>query len=74
MTQCPVYFGRMNKIGNAVEMMKWQREHAVSKKEASTMSPEEMAGKFIIGELYNNPSPEYCEEYEKIIARAQGRE
>jgi 2-oxoglutarate ferredoxin oxidoreductase subunit beta len=72
-TQCPIYFGKMNKIGNAVEMMKWQREHAVSKKEASTMSPEEMTGKFTIGELYNNPAPEYCEQYEKIIAKAQGK-
>jgi 2-oxoglutarate ferredoxin oxidoreductase subunit beta len=73
MTQCPVYFGRMNKLGNAVQMMKWQQEHSVSRKDAANMTREELAGKFIIGELYNNPEPEYCENYEKIIAKAQGK-
>lgn len=72
-TQCPVYYGRMNKLGSAIEMMRWQKEHAVTKKDAAAFNAEEMAGKFIIGELYNNPLPEYCDEYEKIIAKAQGK-
>ena len=72
-TQCPVYYGRMNKLGSAVDMMKWQKEHAVSKKDAAAFSAEEMADKFVIGELYNRPAPEYCEEYEKIIDKAQGK-
>ena len=72
-TQCPVYYGRMNKLGSAVDMMKWQKEHAVSKKDVAAFSAEEMADKFVIGELYNRPAPEYCEEYEKIIDKAQGK-
>jgi len=72
-TQCPVYYGRMNKIGTAVDMLKWQRDHAVSRKEAATLTPEEIGDRFVIGELYNQPAPEYCEQYETVIAKAQGR-
>lgn len=72
-TQCPVYYGRMNKMGTATDMMKWQREHSISKKDAAEMTAEELGDRFAIGELYNKPAPEYCEEYEKVIARAQGR-
>lgn len=70
-TQCPVYYGRMNKLGSASDMLKWQREHAISKKDAAMLSQEELGDRFSIGELYNNPAPEYCEEYDKIIARVQ---
>jgi 2-oxoglutarate ferredoxin oxidoreductase subunit beta len=72
-TQCPVYFGRMNKVGSAVDMLKWQRDHAVSRKEAETLSPEEMGARLVIGELYNKPAPEYCELYEKVMEKAQGK-
>lgn len=71
--QCPVYYGRMNKSGTAVDMMNWQKEHAITKAQAATLSPEELEGKFTIGELYNKPVPEYCDRYEGIIAKAQGR-
>jgi 2-oxoglutarate ferredoxin oxidoreductase subunit beta len=69
-SQCPIYFGRKNKLGNASDMLKWQRDSAVSPKQASTMSPAQLAGKFVIGELAENPAPEYTEEYEKIIEKA----
>jgi 2-oxoglutarate/2-oxoacid ferredoxin oxidoreductase subunit beta len=71
-TQCPVYFGRMNKIGSAVDMLYWQRDHAITGQQAETLSPDEMADKFVIGELYNNPAPEYCEQYEKVIEMSKG--
>lgn len=68
-SQCPVYYGRKNNISLPVDMMKWQRDTAVSVKQAQTMGAEQLAGKFIIGELYNAPAPEYTEEYQKIIER-----
>jgi 2-oxoglutarate ferredoxin oxidoreductase subunit beta len=72
-TQCPIYYGRMNKIGNAVDMLKWQRDHAITRQDAEKLSPEEMKDRFVIGELYNTPAPEYCEQYDTVIAKAQGR-
>lgn len=70
-TQCPTYFGRKNKIGNAAAMMEWQRDHAVTVQAAAKMNPEQLAGKFVIGELYRANAPEYVAEYNKVIARAQ---
>lgn len=72
-SQCPIYYGRMNKSGTAVDMMNWQKEHAITKEKAASLSPEEMEDRFTIGELYNKPVPEYCERYDGIIAKAQGR-
>lgn len=70
---CPVIYGRLNREGSAVEMMKWQRKHAVSIESAQRMSPEKLKDKFLTGVLWDIEFPEYCEEYEKVIARAQGR-
>ena len=71
--QCPIYYGKMNKMGTAVDMLYWQRDHAVTRQQAEKLTPEELKDKFIIGELYNSPAPEFCEEYGKIIARVQGK-
>jgi 2-oxoglutarate ferredoxin oxidoreductase subunit beta len=51
MTQCPEQYGRWNKVGTPFDMLMWQKESAVRVEQAAKMSPEELAGKFIIGEL-----------------------
>jgi 2-oxoglutarate/2-oxoacid ferredoxin oxidoreductase subunit beta len=53
MTQCPQQYGRWNKGGTAYEMLNWHKDHAVRVEQAEKMSPEELAGKFIIGEIVN---------------------
>jgi 2-oxoglutarate ferredoxin oxidoreductase subunit beta len=68
-TACPVYYGRMNKMSDPATMMKWQQQSSVNVKQASTMTPEEMKGKFIVGEICRREAPEYTEEYGKLIAR-----
>ena len=67
---CPTYYGRKNKKGDAVAMMKLQRDSAVTVKKALEMKPEELEGKIVIGELSRTTRPEYVREYEKIIERA----
>ena len=37
------------------------------------IEPEELAGKFVIGELHKSEAPEYTAEYDKMIARLQGK-
>lgn len=68
-TQCPVYYGRMNRFADAVEMLKWQRDNARNIKQWSIMTEEEKKGKFVIGELYSKPALEYTERYQKLIER-----
>ncbi|HQD41697.1 MAG TPA: 2-oxoacid:ferredoxin oxidoreductase subunit beta [Bacillota bacterium] len=64
---CPTYYGRKNKKGDAVKLMEWLKDHAVNAAAAAKLPKEKLEGKFLIGELYNNPQPEYTEEYKKII-------
>jgi len=68
---CPVYYGRMNRLSSGVEMLKLQQRNAVSVKQAATLTPEEMKGKFVIGELHCHAGPEYVEEYAKLTQRAR---
>ncbi|MCX7919782.1 MAG: 2-oxoacid:ferredoxin oxidoreductase subunit beta [bacterium] len=72
-TGCPTYFGRKNKIGGPVEMLQWQKAHAITAKEANSLPPEQLNGKFIIGEFVNKSLPEYCEVYQSIIEKAQAK-
>lgn len=72
--QCPTYFGRKNKQGDAYRMMQLQQEISVPAARAATMTPEELAGKLVVGELHNVPRQEYTKAYEAVLARAQGRE
>ena len=70
-SQCHTHFGRLNKRGNQVEMMKWQRDHAVPAEKARKMTPEEMADKFEIGILVDREAPTYLDEYAKVRERAK---
>jgi 2-oxoglutarate ferredoxin oxidoreductase subunit beta len=74
MSQCPTQYGRLNRIGSPVEMLKWFREKAISMEKAKGLSPEELQGKFIIGEFVNKSRPEYSEEYAKLVERARDHE
>lgn len=68
-TQCPISFGRKNKMGSASKMLEWQRDNAVLKQAAAKMTPEELGKKFIIGEIHHTEAPEYTAEYQKLINR-----
>jgi len=52
-------------------MLLLQKENAVHVKKAEQMSPEELEGKIIVGELHRKEAPEYTAMYEKLIARAR---
>lgn len=63
---CPTYYGRKNKKGDAVDMMKSLKDTTVDVKVAKK-KPELAEGKILIGELYNSPEEEYTDRYTKII-------
>lgn len=72
-SHCHTQFGRRNKMGGAVDMLRWQKENAVRVEKAAHMSEEEMAGKFTIGVLVDRDLPIYTEEYRKIREAARRR-
>ena len=70
-SQCHTHYGRLNKLGNHIEMMKGQRDDAVPVEKARKMSLEEMEGKFEIGILVDREAPSYLEEYNKVRQKAK---
>jgi len=70
-SQCHTHYGRLNKLGNQIDMMRWQRDNAVPVEKARKMSPEEMEGKFEVGILVDREGPSYLEEYNKVRQRAK---
>ena len=57
MSQCPVQFGRKTGMGSAVKMLDYFREQSVTTAKAAGMSPEELAGKIVVGELLDIEKP-----------------
>jgi 2-oxoglutarate ferredoxin oxidoreductase subunit beta len=68
---CHTQYGRQNRLGTAVEMMEWQRDHAVTAEKAATMKAGELEDKVVIGVLVDKDLPVYQDEYEKIRERAK---
>ncbi len=58
MTQCPTYFGR-RAVGSGapVDGVDWIQEHSVTVKQASALSEEELADKFVVGTFVQKQVP-----------------
>jgi 2-oxoglutarate/2-oxoacid ferredoxin oxidoreductase subunit beta len=70
-SHCHTQYGRQNRLGSAVEMMEWQRDHALPVEKALKMKAEELKDKILIGVLIDKELPVFQEEYEKIRSRAK---
>jgi 2-oxoglutarate ferredoxin oxidoreductase subunit beta len=68
---CNTQYGKLNRLGGPVEMLQWQRDHAVTVESAARMKPEEMQDRFLIGVLVDRELPVYTEEYDRIRQRAK---
>ena len=66
---CPTYYGRKNKKGDAVAMMQWQKDHAVTVEQAAKMDPEQLKDKLVIGLLHHAQYPEFTYKYDMLIQR-----
>lgn len=70
---CHTTFGRINKLGTAVEMMRALKENSTTQAAADKLTAEERAGKIVRGVFRNDQDkPEYTELYEALIKQAQG--
>ncbi len=70
LTQCPTYFGRKNRMGDAVDMLNHFKERTTpvgsdKKKEDPSLIER--------GIFVQEERPEYCEEYAKIVEKASKR-
>jgi 2-oxoglutarate ferredoxin oxidoreductase subunit beta len=68
---CHTTYGRMNKLGTAVDMMRNLKETSMTKATADKLTPEERVGMIVRGVLCDIEKPEYSQLYDQIIQRAQ---
>jgi 2-oxoglutarate ferredoxin oxidoreductase subunit beta len=71
LSPCPTYYSRPNRMGTAVDMMRWYKENSIPFARAKNMSAEERRDKIITGILHDTEQPEYCEEYYRLIERVK---
>lgn len=67
LTQCPTYFGRKNKMGDAPAMMEWFKNNTTPIGSEAKQKNPELIERGIFVEV---KKPEYCKEYDKIIEKA----
>jgi 2-oxoglutarate ferredoxin oxidoreductase subunit beta len=68
---CHTTYGRMNKLGSPVDMMRLLKENSVSTSAAEKLPPEERESKIVRGVLHDVEKPEYTQLYEQLIQKVQ---
>lgn len=68
---CPTTYGRMNKLGTTVDMMRLLKDNSIALNAADKLSPEEREIKIVRGVLHEVDKPEYTQLYEQLVQRVQ---
>lgn len=64
--QCPTLFGRLNRISAAKDLLKWIKEHTVSRETAEKMTSQELEDKIATGVFVDREVEEYSERYARL--------
>jgi 2-oxoglutarate ferredoxin oxidoreductase subunit beta len=70
MSNCHTQYGRRNRLSDPIELINHVAAKTINVKEAAKLSQEELREKIVVGLLHQEEREEYCDAYEKIIARA----
>ncbi len=67
-SNCHTYFGRLNRQGHAMSMLRLFKEKSVMLGKAGKMSQDELRDKIVVGVLHRDrDSTEFCDEYQKVV-------
>ena len=71
LVQCPTNFGRyVLKTSQPRDVVNWIKNHTVSRRDAKTLSPEELQGKLILGEfVHRTDRSGIVERYQEFLER-----
>jgi 2-oxoglutarate ferredoxin oxidoreductase subunit beta len=67
LSQCPTYFGRKNRLGSAVDMMRLYKENTTP---IGSKAKQENPALIERGVFVERELPEYCSEYARVAERA----
>jgi 2-oxoglutarate ferredoxin oxidoreductase subunit beta len=65
-SNCYTSYGRLNKLGSPVSMLRSMKENSVTTAEAAKMSPAELEGKFVRGVIQERDIPEFIAIYDAL--------
>ncbi len=65
-SQCPVQFGRVSKLGKAAAMLENYKENSIKVKDAREMSSEALMGKYVVGEFVNIEKDELSRQWQDL--------
>jgi 2-oxoglutarate ferredoxin oxidoreductase subunit beta len=68
---CHTTYGRFNRLGKPVDMMRYLKENSVKVRDPAEREQKEQEGKIVRGVFLDRDIPEYTELYEQVIERAQ---
>ena len=71
LSPCPTNFGRQNKLGSQVDMMKAYKKEAVRAERWDKMSSADRQGRYPIGVLVDRDLPVYREGYSRVCQAAR---
>ncbi len=71
-SNCHINLGRKNKMGEAVQNLKWIDTITLSKAKFEALDENDKIGKFPTGILYQETRREYCDAYEEVRHKAKG--
>lgn len=63
LSQCPVQFGRVSKLGKAAAIMQHFKDNSVNIRNAGKMTPEELHGKYTVGEFADVEREELSQQW-----------
>ncbi|MBW2432147.1 MAG: 2-oxoacid:ferredoxin oxidoreductase subunit beta [Deltaproteobacteria bacterium] len=70
-SQCPTYFGRKNKVGDAVDMIAYYKQNTTP---IGSKAKKENPNLIERGIFVQQDKPEYCNQYEQLVQKAmEGR-
>ena len=70
LSPCPTHFGKHNRMGTAVETLRWIRERALPRAEYERLDPAGRSGYFPVGRLVDRSAPDFNARYEEVRKRA----